>query len=236
MRIGLVSYRCENRDTAFNLSQIERAMKEAKGKADLLCFGEAFLQGFDALCWDYIIDRNMAVTLDSEAISLLRRWTVQYGIALLTGYIEKDGERLYSSCIVLANGEIVHNYRRITRGWKEYGKTDAHYCEGTKTGTFCLSGKNMMPALCGDLWDCPERFRTEHLLIWPVYVNCTPDEWENGLLDEYAAQASKAAADTLMINPIDREPRNYGGAFRFRNGKVTARTAFDREEILYVDV
>ena len=67
--------------------------------------------------------RNMAVTLDSEAIGRLRRWTVQYGSALLTGYIEKDGERLYSSCIVLANGEIVHNYRRITRGWKEYGKT-----------------------------------------------------------------------------------------------------------------
>ena len=47
MRIGLVSYRCENKNIAFNISQIEKAFREAKGKADLLCFGEAFLQGFD---------------------------------------------------------------------------------------------------------------------------------------------------------------------------------------------
>ena len=52
MRIGLVSYRCENRNTEFNMSQIELAMQRSKGKIDLLCFGEAFLQGFDALYWD----------------------------------------------------------------------------------------------------------------------------------------------------------------------------------------
>ena len=44
MRIGLASYRSENRNTAFNVSQIERALKEAQGKVDLLCFGEAFLR------------------------------------------------------------------------------------------------------------------------------------------------------------------------------------------------
>ena len=34
MRIGLVSYRCENKNVFFNMSQIERAMSEAKGKVD----------------------------------------------------------------------------------------------------------------------------------------------------------------------------------------------------------
>ena len=38
MKIGLASYRCENRDMQFNIRQIERAMKETRGKADLLCF------------------------------------------------------------------------------------------------------------------------------------------------------------------------------------------------------
>ena len=60
MKIGLASYRCENRNTRFNISQIGRAMKEARGKADLLCFGEAFLQGFDSLCWNYETDQAMA--------------------------------------------------------------------------------------------------------------------------------------------------------------------------------
>ena len=236
MRIGLVSYRCRNRDLAFNLSQIERAMREARGKADLLCFGEAFLQGFDSLVWKYETDTQTAVSMQSVPIQQIRQWTLQYGVSLLTGYIEKDSDRLYSSCLVLAEGEIVQNYRRISKGWKEYSKTDGHYCEGTEVKAFTVNGTEMMLALCGDLWDFPDCFRTNQLLVWPVYVGYTPEEWENGVLQEYAGQAALAAETTVMINPLDDNPRNYGGAFVFQKGKVVARTAFDREQILYTDV
>ena len=236
MRIGLVSYRCENRNTAFNLSQIELAMKHAEGKADMLCFGEAFLQGFDALCWDYETDREIALELSSETIARLKSWTIQYGVSLMTGYIEKDQETLYSSCIVISGGEIVHNYRRISKGWKEFSKTDRHYCEGNQTGTFRLHGKEMMIALCGDLWDFPDRFRTEHLLLWPVYVNYSVEEWNSGALDEYAAQAALAANDVLMINPLDNDPVNHGGSFHFHGGKTAAKIPFDQEDILIVDI
>ncbi len=236
MRIGLVSYRCENGNIAFNMSQIERAMKRAEGKAELLCFGEAFLQGFDALCWEYDADREMALALSSETMARLKGWTVRYGMSLATGYIERDQEKLYSSCAVIADGRIIHNYRRISKGWKEYAKTDGHYCEGDQTGTFRLYGKEIMLALCGDLWEDPERFRTEHLLLWPVYVNCTVEEWDSGLLDEYAAQSFLAANDVLMINPIDRDPVNHGGSFCFHHGKTLAKIPFDREDILIVDI
>lgn len=235
MKIGLVSYRCENRNIPFNISQIERALRETQGRADLLCFGEAFIQGFDSLCWDYETDRSMAVDLSSETVGRLRSLTVQYGTALLTGYIEKEQNHLYSSCAVLSGGTVVHNYRRISRGWKEYTKTDGHYCEGTVAEPFELHGRKMMLALCGDLWDCPERFRTEHLLIWPVYVNYTVEDWENGVLEEYAAQASLAAKDTLMVNPVDHNPVSHGGSFRFRNGTVSDRIPFDQEQILIVE-
>lgn len=236
MRIGLVSYRCKNRDVSFNMSQIERAMKRSEGKADLLCFGEAFLQGFDALSWNYDTDQSIALELSSETIIQLCDWTVRYGISLITGYIEKARERLYSSCAVISEGEIVHNYRRISKGWKEYLITDGHYCEGTDVGSFKLNGKDFCIALCGDLWDFPDRFRTEDLLIWPVYVNCTLEEWNSGILDEYAAQAALAAKDVLMINPIDNEPENHGGAFHFRDGQIVKRLPFDKEEILLVNI
>lgn len=236
MRIGLVSYRCENRNVAFNMSQIERAMKLAEGKADLLCFGEAFLQGFDALCWDYDTDRSTALELSSETFARLRNWTVRYGVSLATGYIEKDGDRLYSSCAVISDGQIVHNYRRISKGWKEFSVTDGHYCEGTDTGPFRLKGKEIGLALCGDLWDFPERFRTENLLIWPVYVNYTTEDWNSGVLEEYAAQANLAARDVLMVNPLDNDPANHGGSFRFHDGQVAERLPFDEEGILIVDI
>ena len=171
MRIGLVSYRCENRNIDFNMKQIELAMQRMKGELDLLCFGEAFLQGFDALCWNYESDKAIALELSSEMISQLRTLTIKYGISLITGYIEKDEGKLYSSCVVIADGDIVHNYRRISKGWKEYSKTDGHYCEGNVTGSFYLQGKEMTLALCGDLWEFPDRFRTDRLLIWPVYCS-----------------------------------------------------------------
>ena len=68
------------------MSQIERALREAQGKVDLLCFGEAYLQGFDCLCWDYAVDKEMALELNSQAICQLREWSKAYGTALLTGY------------------------------------------------------------------------------------------------------------------------------------------------------
>ena len=234
MRIGLASYRCENKNTEFNINQIERAMREAQGEVELLCFGEAFLQGFDSPCWDFEIDKNIAVSKESETMERLRKMTVQYGMAILLGYIERDGERLYSSCAVIADGTIIHNYRRISRGWKEFTRTDEHYCEGTVTGEFRLQGQDFMVALCGDLWDFPERFRTGHTLLWPVYVNYSKEEWEGGAIEEYAAQAVLAAGETLMVNPLDNDPVNHGGSFCFRNGTVAARLPFDTEGVLIV--
>ena len=92
----------------------------------------------------------------------------------------------------------------------------------------------MTIALCGDLWEYPERFKTDHLLLWPVYVNYTIEEWNQGVLDDYAVQAALASKDVLMINPIDKAPINHGGSFHFHNGKTVARIPFDREEILMV--
>ena len=236
MRIGLASYRCENRNVGFNLRQIGRAMRQCAGKADLICFGEAFLQGFDALCWDYEKDREIALEQSSEPFDRLLGWTAEYGLSLATGYIERDRDALYSSFAVLSQGRAVHNYRRISQGWKEYGRTDGHYREGTDTLAFRLHGREMAVALCGDLWEFPERFRTAPLLLWPVYVNYPVEEWNGGALCEYAAQAALAASDVLMVNPLDGNPVNHGGAFHFRGGQVVASIPFDEEGILIADI
>ena len=111
------------------MSQIERALRETVGKVDLLCFGETFLQGFNSLCWDYDVDKDIALEKESDEIKQLQRWTEQYKVAILTGYVEKEGDALYSSCITISEGKIIHNYRRISKGWKEYTITDKHYQE-----------------------------------------------------------------------------------------------------------
>lgn len=235
MKLGLVSYQFRNKDIAFNLSQIEKAMQESQGKVDLLCFGETFLQGFDSLVWDYEIDKDMAITQDSLLMQKLRDLTLQYETDLLFGYIEKDGENLYSSCAVIEKGKLIHNYRRISKNWKEYDRTDNHYCEGTTTDEFQYHGKNIMITLCGDLWLYPEQFMTDELLIWPVYVNFDMEEWKT-CEQEYADQALLACPKTVMINSITDNPVSHGNAFYFHNGKVEKKLDYDTENVLIVEL
>lgn len=235
MRIGLASYEFRNNDAAFNTAQMERAMKAAQGKADLLCFGETFLQGFDALSWEYENDKDIAVTADSDVMRRLSDMTLTYGVDLLFGYIERDGDSLYSSCAVIESGKLTHNYRRISKGWKEYSITDGHYREGTDTDGFSYRSQPVKVALCGDLWDFPERFQTDGLLIWPVYVNFELEDWPRYEV-EYAAQAALAARRTLMVNPISSGPVSHGGAFCFVDGKIEKKLAYDTEGILAIEV
>lgn len=235
MRIGLAAYESINNDIVFNLSQIETAMRTAQGTVDLLCFGEAFLQGFDSLSWDYEKDRLVAVSANSDIIQRLCAMTLRYHIDLLLGYIETDGDAIYSSCAVIERGKLIHNYRRVSQGWKEYWHTDGHYKEGTDTGGFLYHGRPITIALCGDLWDFPDRFKTDGLLIWPVYVNFGLEEWPQYEM-EYAQQAHLAARRTLMVNSISKDPASYGGAFYFVDGVLKEKLAYDMEDILTVEL
>lgn len=235
MKLGLAAYEFRNGEVSFNLAQIERAMKSAQGKADLLCFGEAFLQGFDSLSWNYETDKDIAIERDSALMKELSAMTLQYGIDLLFGYLERDGETIYSSCAVLEQGKLSYNYRSVTKNWKEYSLTDHHYREGDETDGFSYRDRRITIALCGDLWICPKRFHSGDLLIWPVYVNFDVEEWKEQE-PEYAKQAALACGKTLMVNSITRTPLSHGNAFFFQNGQVISKLLYDTEDILFVEL
>lgn len=71
---------------------------------------------------------------------------------------------------------------RLSRGWKEFRITDEHYCEGDVAQPFLYRGRRCLIALCGDLWDLPERFDCgEEILFWPVYVNFKQADWQDSV-------------------------------------------------------
>ncbi|MCI5582227.1 MAG: hypothetical protein MR357_00705 [Anaeroplasma sp.] len=232
MIIGLAAYKFKNYDIEFNISQIEKAIEQCYN-VDLLCFGEAFLQGFDGFNWNYENDKNIAISKNSNIMKRLEQMSKDCNIDLAFGYLEIDGEDLYSSYAIIINGKLAYNYRRITVGWKEYWLTDHHYKEGNEVLTFNYKGHNITIALCGDMWDCPEKFKSNDILIWPVYVNFTIEEWKYEEI-EYAKQALIASNNTLMINSLSDEPKSYGGAFYFKNGKIDNKATYNIEQILKI--
>lgn len=238
MRIGLATYEFINNNIDHNLAQIERGLKEVSGKADLLCFGEAFLQGFDSLCWDYDLDRAVAIAQDSEIMDSICIMSRQYGVDLIFGYIEKADECIYYSCAVIEKGRLAYNYRRISRGWREYWRTDHHYKEGETTVEFPYKGHKIMLALCGDMWEYPERFKTSGILVWPVFVNFEPEQWEQNEKAAYAKQALLAADRVLMVDSISRgtDPAGVGGTFYFCGGTIKEKADYGVESILTVEI
>lgn len=237
MKIGLVSYEFNNGKIEYNIKKIEKAIISANGKADLLCFGEAFLQGFDSLSWNYEIDKSIAITKESVTMEKLKKLSEKHKIDLGIGYIEREKEKIYSSFIVIEKGKIIHNYRRITKNWKEYSITDEHYCEGEISETFIYKNREFKIALCGDMWICPEKFKTNGILLWPVYCNFSKDEWENTEQYDYAKQSKLASDNVLLVNSITKdEPISVGGAYYFKNGKIEKSLELDKEDILFVEI
>lgn len=237
MKIGLVSYEFNNGKIEYNIEKIEKAIISANGKADLLCFGETFLQGFDSLSWNYEIDKSIAITKESVTMEKLKKLSEKHKIDLGIGYIEREKEKIYSSFIVIEKGKIIHNYRRITKNWKEYSITDEHYCEREISETFIYKNREFKIALCGDMWICPEKFKTNGILLWPVYCNFSKDEWENTEQYDYAKQSKLASDNVLLVNSITKdEPISVGGAYYFKNGKIEKSLELDKEDILFVEI
>lgn len=235
MKLGLVSYEFKNKDISFNVSQIKRAIAESD--ADMLCFGEAFLQGFDSLNWEHEKDKNIAISQDSAIMQDIISFAKQFKKDLAFGYIERDNEFLYSSYAVILGGKLFYNYRRISKGWKEFTLTNSFYREGNGTEEFYYKNHWFKVALCGDLWEeaLKEIFKAKDILLWPVYVNYSLKEWQNEL-KEYVCQASYYSNRVLLMNSLSENPRSYGGAFYIENGELKGKTNFGKEEILIVEV
>lgn len=237
MRIALAAAKFINGDIPHNLAQIRRFAGQAKAAgAGLVCFGEAFLQGFDAFVWEHEKDRDMALCVTQPPFTALYDISVEWDIDLMTGFLEREGERLYSSCALIVEGKLRRCFRRLSRGWKEFSKTSHHYREGDEAPVFSYQGRRCQMALCGDVWDMPERFTGADLLFWPVYINFTPEEWGGLEQAEYAHQMKDLAPDVLMINSLSDDPDAHGGCSWFSEGKTKASLAMGSEGLLVLDI
>ncbi len=243
MRIGLVSKEFKNKDIEFNINQIKETAIQYKNKnIDFLCFGEAFLQGFDAFTWEVEHDQKIAISKNSYIIEALKKIAKINHVGLAFGYLEKEDKTFYSSYIFINSYEQeIYKYRRYTKGWKENGVDDNIYLEGNKIGQFNYRNKKITVGLCGDFWDEGYDYvkkvseMTKDIVIWPVYINFSLTDWEKEE-SVYAKQSLLFGDKVLMINSISKLPRSFGGCFDFQNGHTKQKLPFDVEGVLFVEV
>ncbi len=245
MKIALASEPVVTGDIRKNIFHIIQLIERLSGTADLIVFGETALQGFDCLTWDYEKDLYMAISQDNMQIIQICSAAKKNRIAVSFGYIEYYDDALFSSQLVIdADGFIVHNFRRVSNGWKEYWHTDEHYREGTSFETFRLGDKSFAIGLCGDLWaeDRPQEMKALNadIVLWPVWCDYNADDWNNRLKFEYAQQAKKCGDIVLCVNPFCADSKvndsAAGGAVCFKEGKITDELPAGKIGVLVVDL
>jgi len=244
MKIVLAAQPVTNRNTEANLRTILQAVHSFSGKADLILFGESFLQGFDALCWDYEKGTAIAVQPSDPVIARICQAARQARIGVSFGCFEKDSGLLHSSQFVIdASGKLIDIFHRVSPGWKP-ALNDPRYREGDRFHVFSYQDKRLTIALCGDLWTAgrPEEILSlqADAVLWPVWCDYAPEEWNAFVKHDYAQQAALCGCPVLLVNPFctdaDADDRATGGAALFCSGLICAELPAGTEGFLTVEI
>ena len=239
MNYALAAVGFVNGDIEYNKAAIADTLEKCAGKADVVLFGEAFLQGFSAINFVVEHDAAVAVSRDDTVICEICDIAKENGIAVSFGFIEKDGGAFYSSQMTIdRQGRVIDVYRRVSPGWKE-AFAGKEYREGDGFHTFDFLDQKVAVGLCGDLWYEENIARLKELqpdiVWWPVYTDYSVLEWNSTAKLEYAEQAGKLQAPVLYVNSVDREIA-HGGAALFNQGTIQEELPAGPEGILIVKI
>ena len=244
MRYALASLGFINEDIQHNKNVIIDAMIRCAADADIVLFGEAFLQGFYGATFDPTHDAQLALSPDDAVIQEIRTAAKQHGVAVSFGFIEKDGPLFYSSQMTIgSDGTVLDLYRRISPGWKERFAGE-QYREGDGFHCFPLMSQSVAVALCGDLWYDENILAMNQLhpdiVLWPVYTDFNFNVWNTSMKHEYATQAGKISSKVLYVNSVckdkDGDEIARGGAVLYANGSIVQELPAGKEGILILDI
>lgn len=244
MKCALAAVGFIDGDVGHNKTVIIDMLKKYAGKADVVIFGEAFLQGFYGINFTIEHDEAAALSRDDVVIREICGAAKEYSVAVSFGFIEKDCGEFFSSQLTTdKTGRIIDVYRRVSAGWKE-SFAGNKYREGDGFHTFDFLGKKIAVGLCGDLWYEENITRLNGLqpdiVWWPVYTDYNYSEWNETAKLEYAGQSGKITAPVLYVNSVcidksnDREIAK-GGAALFFKGFIKEELPAGKEGILIVE-
>ncbi|MDO5734226.1 MAG: carbon-nitrogen hydrolase family protein [Eubacteriales bacterium] len=217
-------------DPQFNFEVLASAARQAKANnSELLLFAEAFLQGFEAMSFDYAEDIQKAYSIRGSELAKVRQIARENELAIGLGFYENYKGGIYSAYAIFdQDGETIEHYRRVSPGWK-MPKACADYREGSNFHSFRFAGKTFATLICGDFW-------TDELLpaiiamdadvdafIWPVHCDYESEFWQQEEKAEYAKRSAILAKPILFINNFVKEKnRAKGGVYLWQQGKTLA--------------
>lgn len=224
IKLALCQIFCIDGDRDGNLVRIERALQEA-GEVDIACFPEACLLG-----WVNPEAHELADPIPGESFHRVAELARRYGTMICIGMVEKEGDRLYDSAVLIGrDGELLLKHRKINilshLMFPPYTPGDGVEAVETEIGRIGV-------LICADTFreDILERMRERRpdLLIVPYGWAAPRDRWP-GHGEKLRETVSKAArfvgapvAGTDLVGMITHGPWRgyiYGGQSVLANSK-----------------
>jgi len=225
-------------DIAANVQNIIQNARQAQQLgADLVVFPELTVTGYPAedllLRQDFIIAANDAL---GQLATLL-----PVDIAVVIGFPERDGGRLYNSAAVLYQGKVLAVYRK--RALPNYGVFDEqrYFSAGDKPCVFAFKGAMIGLTICEDVWhpgiiDANKREGANLLLT----LNASPFNAGKSQQREavICTQVKAAAIPLVYVNQIGGQDELIFDGASFvvdARGEVVFRAEEFREQIGVVE-
>lgn len=141
-------------DKTKNFNQIRALVDTKKTKADLLVLPELFATGYTFISKDEAV--SMAEDQDGPTADFLKNLSVVTGATLVGGFIEKDGDDIYNSALIISDGKVIDTYRKIHL----FNKEKIWFSPGNKPlHVYDIKGVKIGVMICFD-WMFPEVSRT----------------------------------------------------------------------------
>jgi NAD+ synthase (glutamine-hydrolysing) len=149
IRICLAQLNLTVGDVAGNTARMIEAVQAAREQqADLILLQELALCGYPPE--DLLFHSGLRHRV-TDALAAIK--AESHGIAVLVGYPEYVGERIYNSAVWMKDGEVVGNYRK----WRlpNFGVFDEqrYFTAGDESLVVDLNGVPTGVTICEDIWD-----------------------------------------------------------------------------------
>jgi NAD+ synthase (glutamine-hydrolysing) len=136
-------------DIAGNTAKILQYSIRARDemRADLVVFPELSICGYPP---EDLLFHSGLRHMTEKAVAELQRDV--HGISMLIGFPEYVDDRIYNSCAVFRDGEIVCHYRKIVLPNYSVFDEKRYFTAGTEAAIFRQNGINVGLTICEDVW------------------------------------------------------------------------------------
>ncbi len=246
MKIACAQFVPAYRDTATNLEQIRKFVHGAE--ADLIVLPELALTGYFFQTKDEIAP--LAETLDGALATSLSHIAEAEQKAVITGFLERDGDRFYNSALAFdAHGKLAGKYRKLHLFYYEtqiFERGNIGFPVFSLSTTSGVAKVGML--ICYD-WRYPEAARVlalqgAELIAMPSNIVTTTGmllttlqtrAFENKVA---LAFADRIGSESLASESLASESLNFRGSSAIvdMNGRILAQASEDKEEIIVAEI